>query len=819
MTPATYRFGDYTLTASTRELKRGSTPIAISPRAFDCLAYLIEHRDRAVGKDELVAAIWERVDVSDTQLGQTVLRARRAVNDDGQAQTVIRTVSRFGYRWVADVAVELRATATNLPANATATNTAAPAPDIEIASHAEPVADTHSATRDRAIEALAGSDRKRSAPTRRWHVIAATAALLVVVIAAAFLLRNARDHDSASTLASQEHTTAVVVPLRVASANSDAWLRLGAMDLVADRLRAGGLAVPPSETTVALLQDQKDGGDATTTVAIRRVAPAALIVSGEIAKTGERWNVSLRAVAADGAVLTVASSQSDALAGARDASDRLLGRLGRAHPPEPPYADAVQQRLQRAQAALLGNDLDAARAILVGDPDLAHAEPELGYRLAMVDFRAGEYARAEASLTSLLAEPAANDPAFRARVLDGRGAVRIRQDNFAGAESDYDAAIALMQDRNDAAELGRALTGRGVSRSMRRDFAPALADLGQARVQLAEAGDTLAIARVDTDQGGLEMTRDRPQDALAYLEHGADVFERYGAINELMETLESLVSNHLALLQPAEALAASDRSWSLAARVTDPNQRLDLVEDRVDAFLALGRFHDAAALLSTLPEDAPDANPFVARRLHALRARLALARRENDSAAHEAKVALALPAPSDDLGEGVAEIALVYQRAVLAAHAAEIVQPPAADWIAFDKAPAYPIQALATAEWAASRGQSETAERIFEHALAMAEARGVPADVGLVTDAFGPWLLAHGRMHQAGDVIGRVAPWAARDYDCALLQVRLFHALGEPAAWSKALAQARELAGERELPADLVEPPPPRAVIAGVHPH
>src|SRR5215470_6472840 len=102
---ATFRFGDYTLSASTRELKRGDTPIAISPRAFDCLAYLIEHRDRAVGKDELVAAVWERVDVSDTQLGQTVLRARRAVNDDGQAQNVIKTVSRFGYRWVADVAI------------------------------------------------------------------------------------------------------------------------------------------------------------------------------------------------------------------------------------------------------------------------------------------------------------------------------------------------------------------------------------------------------------------------------------------------------------------------------------------------------------------------------------------------------------------------------------------------------------------------------------------------------------------------------------------------------------------------------------------
>lgn len=66
-------------------------------------AYLVEHRDRAVGKDELVASIWERVDVSDTKLSQTVLRACRAVDDDGQTQNVIRTVSRFGYRWVADV--------------------------------------------------------------------------------------------------------------------------------------------------------------------------------------------------------------------------------------------------------------------------------------------------------------------------------------------------------------------------------------------------------------------------------------------------------------------------------------------------------------------------------------------------------------------------------------------------------------------------------------------------------------------------------------------------------------------------------------------
>jgi hypothetical protein len=101
----------------------------------------------------------------------------------------------------------------------------------------------------------------------------------------------------------------------------------------------------------------------------------------------------------------------------------------------------------------------------------------------------------------------------------------------------------------------------------------------------------------------------------------------------------------------------------------------------------------------------------------------------------------------------------------------------------------------------------------------MAEARGVPADVGAVTSSYGPWLLAHGRLQDAGDVIGRIAPWARHDYECALLQVRLFHALGQPGPWAKALDQARALAGERELPADLQQPPRADASLANAQGH
>src|ERR1700754_4616447 len=101
-----YRFGRFRVSAATRELADGAHAIELPARAFDCLVYLIEHRDRAVGRDELIAAVWGRADVSDALLGQAVLKARRAVADTGDEQNAIRTVPRFGYRWVAEVEVE-----------------------------------------------------------------------------------------------------------------------------------------------------------------------------------------------------------------------------------------------------------------------------------------------------------------------------------------------------------------------------------------------------------------------------------------------------------------------------------------------------------------------------------------------------------------------------------------------------------------------------------------------------------------------------------------------------------------------------------------
>ena len=72
-----YRFGEFRILPALRELWRGDRLITLPPQVFDCLAYLIEHHDRAVGHDELVSAVWGKTEISEALLRQAILRIRR----------------------------------------------------------------------------------------------------------------------------------------------------------------------------------------------------------------------------------------------------------------------------------------------------------------------------------------------------------------------------------------------------------------------------------------------------------------------------------------------------------------------------------------------------------------------------------------------------------------------------------------------------------------------------------------------------------------------------------------------------------------------
>ena len=98
-----FHFSGHVLDVDRRELCRGGGGVAIEPQVFDVLVYLIEHRDRVVTKDDLIAAVWDNRIVSESTLTSRINAARKAVGDNGRDQAVIRTIARKGFRFVGEV--------------------------------------------------------------------------------------------------------------------------------------------------------------------------------------------------------------------------------------------------------------------------------------------------------------------------------------------------------------------------------------------------------------------------------------------------------------------------------------------------------------------------------------------------------------------------------------------------------------------------------------------------------------------------------------------------------------------------------------------
>ena len=95
-------FANCQLDPDRRELLRDGATVAIEPRTLDLLIYLVDNRDRAIGKDELQDKVWGTI-VSDAAMTRAVMKLRKAVGDRQGNATIIKTVPRFGYRFVADI--------------------------------------------------------------------------------------------------------------------------------------------------------------------------------------------------------------------------------------------------------------------------------------------------------------------------------------------------------------------------------------------------------------------------------------------------------------------------------------------------------------------------------------------------------------------------------------------------------------------------------------------------------------------------------------------------------------------------------------------
>lgn len=100
-----YRFREFEFDNPSRVLLRRGQEVPIGQLGIDLLLFLLENRDRVVGKDELRESIWEGRRTGASTIPTAINSLRQSLGDSPRESELIRTVYGRGYRWVAAVEV------------------------------------------------------------------------------------------------------------------------------------------------------------------------------------------------------------------------------------------------------------------------------------------------------------------------------------------------------------------------------------------------------------------------------------------------------------------------------------------------------------------------------------------------------------------------------------------------------------------------------------------------------------------------------------------------------------------------------------------
>jgi TolB-like protein/DNA-binding winged helix-turn-helix (wHTH) protein/tetratricopeptide (TPR) repeat protein len=97
-----YQFGQFSLDPVKRRLMRDGETVKLTPKAFETLLVLIEHRGQTVEKDQLLNVVWKDTAVEENNLNQCITALRKSLGDSREKSEYIATIPGVGYRFVAD---------------------------------------------------------------------------------------------------------------------------------------------------------------------------------------------------------------------------------------------------------------------------------------------------------------------------------------------------------------------------------------------------------------------------------------------------------------------------------------------------------------------------------------------------------------------------------------------------------------------------------------------------------------------------------------------------------------------------------------------
>ena len=273
--PPVVAFGRYRLDSVRFELTHQGQPLALRPKVYALLTYLVAHPGRALGKQELMAFLWPSVVVTEDSLVQCVAALRAALGTEG-AQ-LVATVPRHGYRF--DGVPE--------PQGAGALPAAPQAPEAP---------EVRSAPAAQAPEAAA-TPRAAIVARRLYRPVALGAAGLAALVGTLVALwpRSAIDADRAFR---RERSLAVLPLVPRGSRSTQDFAEAMTDELIGDIARLPGTTVIARASAATAAAQQQD---------LRRVGKlldVAYVVTGTVSREAEAMTVDLQFVsAATGAVL------------------------------------------------------------------------------------------------------------------------------------------------------------------------------------------------------------------------------------------------------------------------------------------------------------------------------------------------------------------------------------------------------------------------------------------------------------------------------------------------------------------------------------
>jgi len=98
-----FEFGDFRLDPEQHLLLRQGQPVPLTPKAFDLLVVLVESDGRLLTKDDLMKRVWSDSFVEEANLTVNISSLRKTLGDSLNGVTLIETVPKVGYRFVAPV--------------------------------------------------------------------------------------------------------------------------------------------------------------------------------------------------------------------------------------------------------------------------------------------------------------------------------------------------------------------------------------------------------------------------------------------------------------------------------------------------------------------------------------------------------------------------------------------------------------------------------------------------------------------------------------------------------------------------------------------